>query len=175
MSVKMIKMVNGNEYPITEFDIECEAKSEAGRHFKGYGDVVVDLTNDIEVHLDDRKIFVTSVFFDGDWGADFNDCEWHILEPKIKVDFNEIKELADSLVYKFAVIEGTTTTVCKAILPNGFSVGTGESACIDPNEYNKELGEKYAKERAQANAVNELWKLEGYLLKVTGRTTKDMI
>ena len=50
-------------------------------------------------------------------------------------------------------------------------MGTGESACVDPVNYNKALGEKYAKERAEATARNKLWELEGYLLKVTGKTS----
>lgn len=90
-----------------------------------------------------------------------------------RVEYNDIKEMVDSLDFKFAVIEGTTTTVCKAILPNGFTVGTGESACVDPNNFDLELGKKFAKERAIVNATDELWKLEGYLLKVTGKTSKD--
>lgn len=36
----------------------------------------------------------------------------------------------------------------------------GESACVDSNNYNKELGEKYAYE----NAYEKIWMLEGYLL-----------
>ena len=50
-----------------------------------------------------------------------------------------------------------TLTHCIITLPHGFTV-TGESACVDPSFYNKELGEKYALEK--------LWELEGYLLSV---------
>ena len=52
-----------------------------------------------------------------------------------------------------------TLTHCVITLPCGYTV-TGESACVDPANYNKELGEKYALE----NAVENLWALEGYLL-----------
>lgn len=90
-----------------------------------------------------------------------------------KVEYEHIQKLIESLDFKFAVVEGTTTTICKAVLKNGFSVGTGESACVDPNNFNKELGEKYAKERAIEDAKNKLWELEGYLLKITGKTSKD--
>lgn len=58
------------------------------------------------------------------------------------------------------------------ILPNGFQVGYGESACVDPSNYDKALGEKYVKERCIVAATNKLWELEGYLLKVTGSTRK---
>ena len=51
-------------------------------------------------------------------------------------------------------------TVCVITLENGFTV-TGESACASPQNFDKELGEKIAKE----NAVDKIWMLEGYLLK----------
>lgn len=54
-----------------------------------------------------------------------------------------------------------TLTHCIITMPHGFTV-TGESACVDPSFYNKELGEKYALEKA----VVKLWELEGYLLSV---------
>lgn len=92
--MKMIKMVKGNEYPITEFDIDCEAKDEAGRHFKGYADVTVDLTNEMDVDPDFRKVFVSSAFFNGDWGAEFDDCEWSEFEPDTRTTIKlELKEI----------------------------------------------------------------------------------
>jgi len=51
-------------------------------------------------------------------------------------------------------------TVCVLTLQNGFTV-TGESACASPENYGKEIGEKIAKE----NATEQIWLLEGYLLK----------
>lgn len=51
-------------------------------------------------------------------------------------------------------------TVCVLTLKNGFTV-TGESACASSENYDKEIGEKIAKE----NAVEKIWVLEGYLLK----------
>ena len=51
-------------------------------------------------------------------------------------------------------------TVCVLTLENGFTV-TGESACASPANYNKEMGEKIARE----NAKDKIWLLEGYLLK----------
>jgi len=45
-------------------------------------------------------------------------------------------------------------------LQNGFTV-TGESACASPENFNKSIGEKLARE----NARNKVWALEGYLLK----------
>lgn len=50
--------------------------------------------------------------------------------------------------------------VCVLTLRNGFTV-TGESACASPANYNEEIGNKIAKEKAR----EKIWVLEGYLLK----------
>ena len=89
-----------------------------------------------------------------------------------KVEFAHIQKMALSLQFKYAIVPNTTTTACWAILPNGFQVAYGESACVDPSNFNKELGEKYALERCLHEANNNLWKLEGYLLAVTANTSK---
>ena len=46
-----------------------------------------------------------------------------------------------------------------AKLPNGFTL-VGESACVDPENYDEQIGLDLAKE----NIKNRLWELEGYLL-----------
>lgn len=72
------------------------------------------------------------------------------------------KESLDHLVAQSDVTYNNlagTLTHCMVALPCGFQV-TGESACVDPANYDKELGEKYALEQA----VEKLWPLEGYLL-----------
>ena len=51
-------------------------------------------------------------------------------------------------------------TVCVLTLQNGFTV-TGESACASPENYDREIGEKIAKD----DAKEKIWMLEGYLLK----------
>jgi len=51
------------------------------------------------------------------------------------------------------------TTICNVTLENGYSV-RGESACVDPGQFNLALGEKYAFEQA----IDKIWPLEGYLL-----------
>lgn len=61
---------------------------------------------------------------------------------------------------KFHVFEGTTLTVCCLTLRNGFTV-TGESAAASPENFDREIGEKIAKE----NARQKIWALEGYLLR----------
>ncbi|MFV2058524.1 MAG: Gp49 family protein [Thiohalomonadales bacterium] len=57
------------------------------------------------------------------------------------------------------ILIGETVTVCSITLDNGFSV-RGESACVDPSNYNKDIGEKIAFD----NAFGKLWQLFGFLL-----------
>lgn len=52
-----------------------------------------------------------------------------------------------------------TTTICVLHLANGFTV-TGESACVDPSNFNIEIGQQIARN----NARRKIWALEGYLL-----------
>lgn len=51
-------------------------------------------------------------------------------------------------------------TFCVLILKNGFAV-TGESACASPENFDKEIGRRVARE----NAKQKLWPLLGYELK----------
>ena len=51
-------------------------------------------------------------------------------------------------------------TICVLKLVNDFTV-IGESACASPENFDRELGAKIARQ----NAVNKIWPLEGYLLK----------
>lgn len=47
-------------------------------------------------------------------------------------------------------------------LESGFTV-TGRGACVDPKNFDIELGRKVAREDAE----NQLWKLEGYRLQLS--------
>lgn len=51
-------------------------------------------------------------------------------------------------------------TICVLVLRNGFTV-LGKSACASPENFDADLGRKIAR----ADAVNQIWPLEGYLLK----------
>ncbi len=53
----------------------------------------------------------------------------------------------------------TTVTVCAITMVNGYSV-RGEAACVDPRNFNEDIG----KGLAYADAFRKLWSLEGYLL-----------
>ena len=55
-------------------------------------------------------------------------------------------------------LPGTTVTICQIKMVNGFVV-LGESACVNPADFNQEKGEQIAHD----NAREKLWPLEGYL------------
>jgi hypothetical protein len=57
---------------------------------------------------------------------------------------------------------GPTLTHCTIHLDNGFQV-TGESACVDPINYDQKMGEKIAYDVA----FRKLWSLFGFLLAET--------
>ena len=61
---------------------------------------------------------------------------------------------------QYYVFPKTTLTVCALTLKNGFIV-TGESAAASPENFDKEIGRKIARE----NARNKIWSLEGYVLR----------
>lgn len=71
-------------------------------------------------------------------------------------------EIVDSKIKSEAyhTFPGTTVTVCLLTLENGFSV-TGESAAASPENYDKEIGDRIARE----NARDKIWALEAYLLR----------
>jgi len=77
-------------------------------------------------------------------------------KPTVTMDLIKSKIVKE----QFHVFDGTQLTVCVLTLENGFNV-TGESACVSPENFNKEIGEKIARD----NAIDKIWTLEGYLLK----------
>ena len=68
------------------------------------------------------------------------------------------KLIKDSQVEYIRVFE--TSTIAAIRLPNGFTL-IGHSACVSPEMFNQEIGEKIALD----NAKQQLWALEGYKLK----------
>jgi Phage protein (N4 Gp49/phage Sf6 gene 66) family len=52
-----------------------------------------------------------------------------------------------------------TVTVCSIRLDNGYSV-RGESACVDPANYNRDIGERLSYD----DAFKKLWPLFGFML-----------
>lgn len=53
-----------------------------------------------------------------------------------------------------------TITIVAWELPNGYVI-VSQSGCIDPSEYDEEMGIRYAREHLKT----KLWELEGYLAK----------
>lgn len=71
------------------------------------------------------------------------------------------KELIDERIYavQYIVPAGTTMTICIIELKNRFTV-RGESACVDPKNFDKDIGQRYAYD----DAYRKLWPLFGFLL-----------
>lgn len=59
----------------------------------------------------------------------------------------------------YMVMANSTVTICNLVLDNGYSV-RGESACVDPRNFDMSIG----RELAYRDAFNKIWPLEGYLL-----------
>ena len=60
----------------------------------------------------------------------------------------------------YYVFPGTTTTICRLTLANGYST-IGESAAVSLENFDEEIGRKIARE----NARDKIWPLMGFLLK----------
>lgn len=65
---------------------------------------------------------------------------------------------------------GETVTLCQIKLKNGYSV-RGESACVNPENYNQQIGERIAYD----NAFAKLWPLYGFLLAEANYRGKDPV
>lgn len=60
-----------------------------------------------------------------------------------------------------------TVTMCNIVLDNGYSV-RGESACVNPENYDRDIGERLAYD----DAFKKLWPLFGFLLAETQHKEK---
>lgn len=71
-----------------------------------------------------------------------------------------IEQIEGSIVREqYYVFPNTTVTVCALTVRDGFTA-TGKSACADPDNFDAELGKRYARERA----IDELWSHFGSVL-----------
>jgi hypothetical protein len=75
----------------------------------------------------------------------------------MKVTLDGIKAKIKGETY--LVLPDGRTTLCILDLENGYTI-KGLSACVDPAEFDLNLGRKYAFE----DAIRQIWPLEGYLL-----------
>jgi hypothetical protein len=77
----------------------------------------------------------------------------------------QIEKLMQRVDYKLAVRQADdTSTFVHAYLDGRFFLASGHSACVDPANFDADIGFKIAMGKAQAAARDELWKLEGYRL-----------
>lgn len=86
--------------------------------------------------------------------------------PRVKPE--DINALMGTVVYVISQPEGTTSTFCHAYLPgtNGkmFSLATGHSACVVPENFNAQIGRDLAQSKATSAAKDKLWELCGFAL-----------
>jgi hypothetical protein len=78
---------------------------------------------------------------------------------KTKLTLEDITALIDH--EQFVLAE--TLTICVLKLTNGGQV-TGQSNCIDPANFDVEIGREYARK----DAIDKIWELEGYACKTRG-------
>lgn len=70
-----------------------------------------------------------------------------------------IEKIENTILKEDYIKAGLKTVIAVLTLKNGFEI-IGTSACVDPNNFNFEIGKKYAREKA----IDQIWMLEGYLL-----------
>lgn len=76
----------------------------------------------------------------------------------ISLDEEKLESLVERIYYHR--VPGTTVIICAITLKNGFTV-VGDSACIDPENFDHSIGEQVA----YNNAFEKIWQLEGYRIK----------
>ena len=81
-----------------------------------------------------------------------------------RVTEEQINAILDGCTMYVSHIPDTTTTIAVVFDRDGFSLAIGQSACVDPANYDAELGAEYACNDATAKARAKLWELEGYKL-----------
>lgn len=94
--------------------------------------------------------------------------ELGLMYPRVTKE--QIDSLMNQVEYHTCFISGTTTTIATAILPIGiskFTLAMAKSACVDPHNFNAQLGAKYAIQDCVNAARDKLWELEGYHLAKT--------
>ena len=75
--------------------------------------------------------------------------------PVQKITVDDLQALITKTEY--TRLEGTTKTFCHIFIGENFSI-TGESACLNPADFDEATGREYA----YKDAFSKLWQLEGY-------------
>lgn len=76
-----------------------------------------------------------------------------------RVTQEQIDKLLDSAEIQEFTFFGKDHQVCYKLADSGFTV-IGRGACVDPANFDIEIGRKVARQ----DASNQLWRLEGYKL-----------
>jgi hypothetical protein len=76
-------------------------------------------------------------------------------------------EMVDNFIVGHESVRMGNHTVVMTTLRNGFTIIT-ESACVSPENYDQEIGEKYALEKAKS----QVWNLLGFMLKTARNGVK---
>jgi len=89
------------------------------------------------------------------------DLEAEIQEKELNAPRLTPSMINDTIIDEaYYVFPGTTTTICRLTLRNGYST-IGESAAVSLENFDEEIGRKISRD----NARDKIWALEGYLLK----------
>lgn len=80
------------------------------------------------------------------------------MDEIISLNEEKLESLVERVYYHR--VPGTTVTICAITLKNGFTV-VGDSACIDPENFDQTIGQQVA----YNNAFEKIWQLEGYRVK----------
>lgn len=81
-----------------------------------------------------------------------------LVERECKYPKVTLAVIAEKIV-KTTYVYHAQLTICILEMKNGFFV-VGKAAPADPRNYNKNVGETFARE----DAIKQIWQLEGYLL-----------
>lgn len=89
-----------------------------------------------------------------------------------RVTKEQIDALMQRVVFFGERVGQTTSTVVHAFLDGNFLLASGHSACVSPENFDADLGFNMAKTQAASKARDQLWLLEGYVLR-TKLTNND--
>lgn len=81
--------------------------------------------------------------------------------PDNKVNFAYVEAAVRDLTFKVTYVPESTLTLVSAFY-EGFSLAVGQSACVNPLNYNPVIGEEIAQRNAITAATNKLWELFGW-------------
>lgn len=82
-----------------------------------------------------------------------------------RIEPEHIQAMCEDVTYVCTVVPTTNSTLCTAVY-KGWTLCTVEMACVSKENFNAALGRKYAIEKCKPVAKDELWKLEGWRLKL---------